>query len=160
MVKGTGPWWRGNCAVKMQEKLNFIQSDGIIVNIFFLLSHWLIIKFKKFHWLENWQFDVTSAHSIFILLLMIKISQSQSKKLICYCKNKFFSNPQPNLCLQFYNNVNGVRYFKTREHFLNSRTEFAGLQPSHVLSSTCVPVEPCTSYFHDTFSFLFTYLFC
>ena len=95
-----------------------------------------------------------------VLLLMIKVSQSQSKKLICYCKNKFFSNPQPNLCLQFYNNVNGVRYFKTREHFLNSRAEFAGLQPSHVLSSTCVPVEPCTSYFHDTFSFLFTYLFC
>ena len=24
----------GNCGVKMQEKLNFIQSDGIIVNNF------------------------------------------------------------------------------------------------------------------------------
>ena len=38
--------------VGMQEKLNFIQSDGITVNNL-SPSPWLIIKFNKFHLLKN-----------------------------------------------------------------------------------------------------------
>ena len=66
MVKRAGPWWRGNCGVKMQEKLNFIQFDKLSVS--FLALSLVNNKIQEISLAQNWQFDVTSTHAIFICL--------------------------------------------------------------------------------------------